>query len=230
MSLEEILEKSSEIEAALSEELGIAEITEPEKKKRRSFSLGRSKKVLLLTAAVAVLGLGTTMMVQGNRQYELKQYPMNAQRNVIANHNSVLKSNRNSDLKQAYEEIEQSLGITIFELGDIPSGMIFEKLILDEDYATLKFGLNGKAVYFKQRKVPNENEMSDIIISDREEYMIVYNKWINQELSIEKNILEDGLVEYSAGFSEDDVFYYLSGIMDEETFLNLVKSIHKKYD
>lgn len=230
MSLEEILEKSSEIEAALSEELGIAEITEPEKKKRRSFSLGRSKKVLLLAAAVAVLGLGMTMVTQGNRWYELRQYPLQAERNVLANHNSVAKVDKGGDLNGAYTQIENALGIAVLVLGDIPFEMKFQKLILDKDYAILKFDLNGKAVYFKQRKVSDKNEVSEIMVSDREVYMSVHNKWLNQEISIEMNVLKDGLIEYSAGLNENDAFYYLSGIMDEEIFINLVKNIHHKYD
>lgn len=230
MSLEEILEKSSEIEAALSEELGIADITEPEKKKRRSFSLGRSKKVFLLAAAVAVLGLGMTMMVQGNRQYELKQYPMNAQRNVIANHNSALRMDQSGNLPEAYKQIEEKLDIAVFELGDIPFEMRFQNLIVGEDYAALRFDLNGKVIYFEQRKVSNMNEMSDVIVSDRKECEKVYNRWLNREIIIEKNVLTDGMTEFSAGFTEHDVWYYLSGIMDEDVFINLVKSIHQKYD
>lgn len=231
MTVEEILEKSSEIEADLARELDIVDITESGKEKwKPRASWKRRRKMLLMAAAVTVLGLGTTMVTQGNRQYELKRYPMQAERNVIANHNSVMKANRNSDLKQAYEIIEQSLDVTIFELGDLPTGMMFEKLILDVDYATLKFDLDGKSIYFKQRKAPNINEMSDVIISDREEYLRVHNKWINQEIPIEKNVLRDGVVEFSAGFSEDEVVYYLSGIMDEDSFINLVESIHPKYD
>lgn len=230
MSLEEILEKSSEIEAALSEELGIADITEPEKKQRRPFRLGRSRKVFLLAAAVAVLGLGMTMVTQGNRWYELRQYPLQAERNVLANHNSVAKVDKGGDLNGAYKQIENTLDMTVLVLGDVPFEMKFQKLILDEDFAVLKFELDGKAVYFKQRKVSDKNEMSEIMVSDREVYMSVHNKWLNQEIPIEMNVLKDGLIEYSAGLNENDAFYYLSGIMDEEIFINLVKNIHHKYD
>lgn len=230
MSLEEILEKSSEIEAALSDELGITDITEPEKKKRRSFSLGRSKKVLLLAAAVAVLGLGMTMVTQGNRWYELRQYPLQAERNVLANHNSVAKVDKGGDLKQAYKEMKQLLDITIYELGDLPEGMIFEKLILDESYAAIKLKANGKAIYFEQRKVPNIKEISDVVVSDRVECVKTYNEWMDREIVIEKNVLDNGLEEYSAGFIENDVLYYLSGIMNEDVFIDLVKGIHKSFN
>lgn len=187
----------------------------------------KRKKVLLMTAVVAVLGLGTTMMAQGDRWYELKQYPLNSKRNIVANHNAILKADRSSELEAAYKEIEQSLGIVMFELSNIPSKMIFDKLVLDDDYATLKFDFDGKSVYYMQRKIPETAEISDIIISDRAEYARIYNEWLNREIVIERNLLENGFAEYSAGFSEDDVFYYVSGIMDEEIFIDLLKDIHR---
>ncbi|MGN0158658.1 MAG: hypothetical protein ACI39W_05895 [Brotaphodocola sp.] len=226
MTLEEILEKSSEIEKALTETLG----TEPAKEKKRSLTWNKRRKMYLLAAAVAVLGLGTTMMVQGNRGYELKQYPIQAQKNVIANHNSALRMDQSGDLGAAYKQIEQSLDITVYELGDLPFKMKFKELILDKDYASMKFYLDGNVIYFKQRKLPNINEMSDVIISDRIECEEVYNPWLDCKITVERNVLDNGLTEYSAGFIENDVLYYLSGIMREDVFIDLVKNIHKSYD
>ena len=228
MTVEEILEKSSEIEADLARELDIVDITESGKEKwKPRASWKRRRKMLLMAAAVTVLGLGTTMVTQGNRQYELKRYPMQAERNVIANHNSALRMDQSGDLTEAYRQIEETLGITVYALGDLPASMLFEALVLDEDYAAIKFRVNKKTVYFEQRKVSNIKEISDVVISDRKKCTNAYNEWLNREFVIESNILDNGLTEYSAGFIENDVLYYLSGITDEEVFISLVKDIHK---
>lgn len=222
MTLEELWEKSAEIEAALTEELKTESAA-----KKKPISWRKRKKAFLLAAAVIVLGLGTTMMVQGDRAYELKQYPMLGQKNVIAKHNSALRTDQLGELVDAYNQIQEALDIDVFELGYIPEKMKFRRLIMGDDFATLEFDMNGKISYFNQRKLSGENEVSDVVISDRNEECLVYNEWLNKKIVVEKNRLENGFVEYSAGFNKNNVSYYVTGIMDEDDFVNLVKEIHQ---
>lgn len=244
-ALEEILEKSLEIEEELAKEL---KTEEPETEavetpavetlvvesvetvpvpKKRIIGWRKRKKAILLAAAIAVMALGSTMVVQGNRAYELKQYLMQGQRNVIVNYNSALRLDQNGDLNEAYEQIREKLDIEILELGDMPSEMKFQELILDKKLVTLKFNLNDKNIYFRQKKISDKNEVSEILASDRNTKTMVYNEWLNQEIAISKNVLKNGEIEYSADFVENNMSYYLSGIMEEEIFLDLVKGIHK---
>lgn len=221
MTLEELWEKSSEIEAALAEELKTESAA-----KKKPISWRKRKKAFLLAAAVIVLGLGTTMMVQGDRAYELKQYPILGQKNVMVNHNSTLKQDRNGSLEEAYRQAEDELGIDILELGDMPIEMKFQELILAENYATFIFTIKENVFYFRQRKFIENGEISDAVISDRTAEFVIYNEWLKQEISVEKNSLENDLVEYSAGFERNGSSYYLSGIMEKELFVDLVKGIH----
>lgn len=221
MTLEELWEKSSKIEAALDEELK----TEPAARKK-PISWRKRKKAFLLAAAVIVLGLGTTMMVQGDRAYELKQYPILGEKNVMVSHNSTLKKDRNGSLEEAYIKAEDELNIDILKFGYMPVGMKFQELLLTENYATFIFHFNDKAIYFRQRKFSENSEVLDTIISDRDVEFVVYNEWLKKKISIEKNLLENGLVEYSVGFDQNGSSYYLAGIMEKETFVDLVKGIH----
>lgn len=222
-ALDNVLEKSLEIEKSIDEELK----KETAMPKKKTTSWGKRKKTFLLAAAVAVLGLGSTMVAQGHRAYELKQYSIVGQKNITVNYNSALRLDQSGNLDEAYKQIVEVLHIKICRLGDIPSDMKFKELILEESYAALKFDLNGKIVYFEQRKISRQNEVSDINSSDRNAKIMVDNEWLNREIAVERNILEDGEVEYSAGFVENNISYYLSGIMDEVIFKDLVKGIHR---
>lgn len=204
----------------------------------RSFRLANSgkkaggwrkrKKMLLMVAAVAVLGLGTTMMVQGRREYKLEQYPRQAEKNIIDNHNSAYKMLNSGKLEDAYKQIEEELAIEALRLNDIPSGMEFKQLQIDDKRAVLKFVYNERCIYFIESKSPDKNELSSVIVSDREASLETYNMWLNKVIFVEENLLGNGLVEYSAGIKEGDNFYYLSGIMAKEEFINLVKNISKE--
>lgn len=204
----------------------------------RSFRLANSgkkaggwrkrKKMLLMVAAVAVLGLGTTMMVQGDRGYKLKQYPVQAEKNILANRNSEIQLYKENKLNDAYEVIEDSLEINVLMLNYIPLEMEFKQLVIDKKRSVIEFVYNGKSIYFEQAETPEANELSDIIISDREESENVYNEWLDINITIEENSLQNGLVEYSAGFKLEEAYYYLSGIMNQDKFKMIVENICKK--
>lgn len=223
MTLEELWEKSSKIEAALTEELK----TESAATRKKPISWKKRRKVFLLAAAVIVLALGTTMMVQGNRTYELKQYPMLGEKNVMVNHNSTLRVDQKDILNEAYDQIREALDMSVFKLGDIPAEMEYQNLILMEDCAMLQFKFNENVIYFKQRKISKNGELADVVISDRDNEFIVYNEWLNKDIIVEKNMLENGLVEYSAGFIDNSDSCYFAGIMEKEVFVELVQGIHK---
>ena len=171
----------------------------------RSFRLANSgkkaggwrkrKKMLLMVAAVAVLGLGTTMMVQGNREYKLKQYPMQQAKNIIANRNTTMKVVKGGKLKDVYEQIATQLDIEVLILNYIPAQMEYEQLFIEDDRAVITFDYNGKKIYFKEMKSPDSRGLSGVIASDRKETEKVHNDWLDKEIAVEENILENGLIE-----------------------------------
>lgn len=209
-------------EAAMAEST-VAE--EQADKKRVLFK--KKKKVLLLVAAVAVLGAGTTLVAQGKREYKLRQYPVEAEKNIIINHNSVYKEAQVGKLKDVYEKIEKQLGLDALILNYIPTDMEYERLLIEDNRAIISFNYDGKNVFFKEIASPTSKELSEIIASDRMVIENVQNFWLDKEIQVEENILDNGYVEYSAGIGLGDSYYYLSGIMDKEEFVNIVKNISK---
>lgn len=140
--------------------------------------------------------------------------------NLVMKNNAVLDTA--DDLETAYQRIEDELGMPVIELGYLPHEMKFQKLTIERNQAIMKFTYKGKLIYFKQEKLEtSEHEVTQSFVSDRKEYKKIYNSWLKKEISIEKNLLQDGLVEYSFCITEKENTYYLSGIMQESDFLEI---------
>lgn len=198
---------------------------ERQKNNRRAIGLGRKRrKVLLLAAAVCVLGLGTTMVVSAHREYKYNLYPVEAERNILVKQNSIMKMKADR-LEDAYVEIEDKLGIKSLKLGYRLSGMKFKQGVLGEEHAVLELEYNGKSIYLKEANNPVSDDVQQVKSSDRKECDEVYNKWLNQELIIEENVIQVGLMEYSTYLSTDNSYYYLSGMIDKNDFIELVEGL-----
>lgn len=201
---------------------------ERQKNNRRAIGLGRKRrKVLLLAAAVCVLGLGTTMVVSAHREYKYNLYPVEAERNILVKQNSIMKM-KAKNLDEAYEEIEDKLGIKSLKLGHIPIEMTFKQGIIDGENAIIEFDYKGVSVYLREEKYTENNEVMQLKASDRKEQSeeVVYNKWLKKDMIIEQNSLKSGLIEFSTFIDGDGFYYSLSGKMDEDEFTQLVQGLY----
>ena len=183
------------------------------------------KKALLLVAAVCVMALGMTMGVTATSKYALKQYLIPDVQSRVMNRNANLSVITGGKLEDAYDEIKNALDIPVLILSDIPEGMKFERLFLENEHSIIEFSYKGKRVYFEEAKMPDERGLSNIVVSDRKACEKIYNFWLDKEIIIEENLLEDGLAEYSARIELDVSYYYLCGIMEKEEFIHLVEHI-----
>lgn len=207
-----------ETESAVVTEVETAPCAEvPEKKVVR---IGKKKIALVAVLAAAFVGVlgGTTI---GGNNYFLKR---DEQKQGI-----VLDSGKNEkatgNLDEAYKEAEKQLGISILKMNYIPKEMLFECVNIVDYSAIFKFSYNNSYVYFIQSK--ESKEISIGINSDRNEIdMKVYNKWLNQDISIESETLENGEIGYSATVYEKDVSYRIIGKMSEEEIKEILKYLN----
>lgn len=191
---------------------------EPEKKVTRF----RKKKVFLAVALVAVFmgALGFTAI--GGKNYffrDVKKYG-----EVVSFNNDVRKSDA-SNLEEAYEEIEEELGVKALKLGYLPEGMRYDNLSIQENSAVIEFDCNGNSIFFMQRLRDKETDFgigSDRTIDDN----LTYNKWLNKDIAYGKNLTTDGGTEYGTEFAIDNVVYYFFGIVEEEEFIELIKNLN----
>ncbi|WP_432629718.1 hypothetical protein [Brotaphodocola sp.] len=192
---------------------------------RKSQSIFRKKrmKVLLVAVAAGIAVFGGTMVASGKREYNYGIYPIVGKQNLVMKNNAVLDTA--DDLETAYQRIEDELGIPVLELGHIPKEMKFKSLAIERNIAILKFQYQGKNIYLREEKKLFSKETFQSKVSDRVPFSQVYNKLLNKNIVIEKNVLQDNLVEYSVQIEENDAEYYLSGMINEEEFLTILEGL-----
>lgn len=193
---------------------------------RKSQSIFRKKrmKVLLVAVAAGIAVFGGTMVASGKREYNYGIYPIVGKQNLVMKNNAVLDTA--DDLETAYQRIEDELGIPVLQLDHIPKGMDYNRLVLKRNIAIIEFKYNGKFFYLTEEKYASGKETFNVKISDRVIFTQIHNKWINEDIAIEKNLLEDNLVEYSARIDQKETGYYLSGMIDETDFLKIVEGLN----
>ena len=197
-----------------------SEITDMKPSKRTKWS----RKAVILVAAVAVMVIGGGIVATATTRREYQYELIQGEKTRLVRHNTMItvKSNK---LDDAYGKVKEELDIPVITLGYRPKGMRFYKYTLYDKTAIFEFEYNGKIIYLQEALNQMENDRSTMTVSDRVEYQKVDNYWLNINLAIEENRLEDGLVEYSVGFSMNDVYYYLAGVVEQEEFINMVENL-----
>lgn len=125
--------------------------------------------------------------------------------------------------EEAYEIIEKELGITPLKLGYIPSEMKFRDLELRDGYAKIGFQYRDQIVYFIQSKY--EKTASFKIDTDGQYNRIVYNKWIKQAITIEKENKKNGLERYMVSLIFEGAYYSIIGNIDEDELARIVERL-----
>lgn len=196
-----------------------------EEKKKSSKKVVRLKRVGKVGLLVAILGcvvLGTGIGASGKRYYEYKiKSSMNGRG---SNWNNAEYIETEIDVDEAYKKIEAELGMDTIRLIRIPEGMTLENLSIGEGYARMEFTRDQNYVYFLQSQYPVENTGNTI--SDRVEVKCVYNRSLDKNLTINKNVLPNKTIEYSTEFGIDKSYYYLVGVVSEKEFEQMVKKVN----
>ncbi len=207
---------------------GIKPLTEKEyeQNRKREEKRGRKRKRvkrLIVAAAAGMLVVGTMNSVaKSGYRYIANIKPDEG--SAILRYNSNI-SFIDDELDLTYRLILEKLEIPILKLDYVPSGMIFIKGDIDNGHAVLRFDYAGKSIYLKEDKLVEKRAMS-VIESDRSTELKIYNDWIEKEIYIEENKLEDGEIEYSANIEGEDACYYFSGVMEKEEFVKVVESLN----
>lgn len=161
-----------------------------DKNKKKIRRLGK-KKVFLVAALVAVFvgALGVTAV--GEKNYFFRGYDL-----ILDNDNNKMDM---SELERAYKKIEEESDVKLLKLGYIPSDLLLENLVISQDRVILQFSYRGNKVYFVQGCSINTTSLT--AKSDRMfRTEIVKNEWMNQDVEIRENQLENGDIEYEAQF------------------------------
>ena len=194
---------------------------EQEGKKKRHFRLRNAWKPLLAAALLGSLVLAQGIGGSAKRSYEYQRRERGASSKVVWNNAENLI--KYSKVEEAYQEIRDELGINVIRINDLPENLIFKYYTLGENNAVLRFENDSRKISFSEVRYSKEN--SGAVYTDTDSYMTVYNIYLDLNIPIRKNIIQDGLVEYTADFEIDNAYYSLSGNISEENFIVVVESL-----
>lgn len=192
-----------------------------DKNKKKIRRLGK-KKVFLVAALVAVFvgALGVTAVGEKNYFFRGRSRDIN---------DLVFNNDKNkidvSKLEEAYKIAEDELNFDILKLRYILSDLQLKELEISNNRVIFQFEYKGNQVYFVQSE--RDDSASVTAKSDRSIDMgNVNNKWINQEIKLKGNKLENQEVEYEAQFDYEEARYLFSGKIPKEEFTKIIKNIN----
>lgn len=182
--------------------------------------LKRVMKPMILVAAVGAILLGTGMMASGRRYYKFWERDAGKGQIIFNNVDAISEAD---SLELAYKEIEEQTGIKVPQLFYVPKELEYKRVVIKDGMSCIDFDYEDGSLYYQQMSKGKANSVG--YNSDREPYKTIYNRFLNQDIEIYKNILETGETEISAQYVIEDTFYYLVGIIDEDVMEKLVKNI-----
>lgn len=199
-------------------------------KKAEQESSGRykrkgAKRLAKVMVAVAVLGtmvLGGSMWVgaRKTREYEVNRRSDIENAIVFNNNQDNQIISAEFEVEKAYKQIKQELEMQVMELSYLPEEISFHRLVIKEEKSILSFFYEKHALLFYQGI--NDNTSSLSYVSDTEVFKSVYNSFIDRNIPIYKQELENGNIEFSVRIVEDNCFYILEGAIEEKEFDQIV--------
>ena len=177
-------------------------------------------KVALVAAVVVGVMMATTLTVGAKKYFTYRKTVKPSIRNAV-----VLNNDKNKEdygrLEEAYTEIEQTLGIAAIRLEYMPQNLIYTNTVITGDTATMLFKCGDN--YFNVVQQIRSVENSSGITSDRNNSNgnTVYNNWLNKTIEIQTSSVDNQKIEYSAEVIFEDSYYYLSGVIDKDDFVNI---------
>lgn len=182
-------------------------------------------KVALVAGVVVMVLLATTITAGAKKYFVYRKTVRPSIRNDVVLDNAQ-NSKDKGRLEEAYEEIEEKIGINAIRLVYMPSNLIYSKTTISGETATMLFEYGDNSFNVIQKTKDSENSatvVSDRILREKEN---VYNKWLNKDIEIQKFITKDEEYEFSAEVLIGNSYYYLAGIMEKEEFIKIVQSLY----
>ncbi len=191
---------------------GTETVERPVKKKKLSW-----KKVAVLAIAATLTTASICFVAVGKKSYFYRENRRINGNQVFNNDSTVFYVD---SLNEAYEMVSNELGIKPIKLGYIAAGMDFEEVRIIDGYAVIEFVYNEKKVQFIQAKKEKEDSIS--YSSDGVDYKTVHNKWLNKDLLIKSDKLDNGNTKYETVFVNEGAICYFIGEIEEKEFIQII--------
>lgn len=195
-----------------------------ESHKRKVIRLRRIWRPLVAVAVVGSVIWGFGIGASGQKFYGYRgRVKTEVGNNIVWNNDENLIKTNSED--EAYAKIKEELGIDVLELTYQPKAMEFIQLIVEKGHATIVFSYNDKRIFFTQMK--STTGKSDNVVSDHSKEEIVKNEWLQKEICINYEPLENGEEECEAKIEIAGTIYHLYGMVgDRSQFVQIVEGLN----
>lgn len=195
------------------------------KKPRRGVKL--RWKVLMTVMILVMVPLAAGITSGGKKHFTLRMWQREGvdHQDIVINNVESTEGNINGGEIEAYEKIEQEIGIDALRIGDRPSNLSFNKWDKSENYAYLYFDYDGNG-YLMLKEVIYVDATSVNVVSDGKLIDHVYNDWLDIKIDYYEETIKDGKCKYNAVVTSDNSYYLITAVMDLENFKMILKDLH----
>ncbi|MCI8558410.1 MAG: DUF4367 domain-containing protein [Lachnospiraceae bacterium] len=198
-------------------------IREKEEAKARKRQL--SRKALATAAMVMVLVTIVGVGVNGARLYVLnvENRKKNGKLDIVASTDDIFYVELTE--KEAYEKIEEEIGILALRLSDKPQGMELGDVFIDTEMgeALMEFYYNNHILTIYENK--QNKDASFITNLDGQVIDTIESFYLGKELEILKVNETNGKIVYQTQMEYANAFYYLSSDIELDEFENILCGI-----
>ena len=191
----------------------------PEETEKKVVRFGKRKVVAVGILAAAFVGmLGVTAI--GGKNYFF--------RDVEETIGVVFNNDKNildiSNLEEAYEEIEEKLGIQVLRMGYVPKNVKLLEIECSLNKAIISFQKDEKIIHFVQEV--QDKSVSVGVNSDRERLPDVINsKWEVDNIWIEEEVVENGTIGYAIQVVMENARYRIVGQLPKEEMIKIAENL-----
>ncbi len=197
----------------------------PAKPKKRN-------RITRVAAAIVVCAMGVfaaSMTSQANRSYfidTVKLWTGNDTNIIIENDENNEKSSMDED--EAIVEIEQKLGVTVPKFMYRPTGFEFKNYNVSEviGYAWLEYSYKDTIVSIYINDYTDSSKSSDQFLDGETVGTIKENGGETKIKIIRVKDENDEKESYVAYWNQNEIFYQISGKMEKEEFVKLIRKVH----
>ena len=184
------------------------------------------KRTLLAVAAAAILvaamGAGVTGAKLFVPKVENRSEDGDFNTTII---NGEMEEDRDISEKDAYQEIEDRLGIQALRLNDKPQDMVLEKVYIDDvmGEAQMEFRYQDRIFMIYENKQNDDSAFARQ--TDGEIVDEVDMFYLNEKAKVFKIDKGDGGYSYEVQFKQGNAYYYVNSDLDLEEFEQIIMGI-----
>lgn len=185
------------------------------------------KRVLLAVAAAAVLVVATGVGATGAKLFvpKVENSGEDGEFNTTINSGDVASYEEVTE-DEAYEEIEERLGIQALRIAEKPQDMVLEKVYIDDvmGEAQMEFSYENHVLVIYENKQNDNATFGKEIDGEIVDTLQMF--YLNKELEIIQVDKGDGTCFYDAQFEQGNAYYYISSDIELTEFEKILNGIY----